>query len=61
MNGRENRCKRSYRAQYDKAVETGTPQSLTTKHNVGGGSPGWIKEGNVRRRRFLWKIDEVWR
>jgi len=45
MGGRENRCKRSYRAQYDEAVETGTPQSLTTEHNVGGGSPGWDRGG----------------
>lgn len=38
-NERESRCKRSYRAQYDEAVETGTSQSLTTEHNVEGGSP----------------------
>lgn len=39
MNETENCCKRSYRAQYGKAVETGTPQSLKTEHNVGGDGP----------------------
>ena len=36
---RRSRCKRRYRAQYDEVEERNTPQSLTTEHNVEGGSP----------------------